>query len=94
MKDRYFHRIDGRDWMFSSDGATKHCLYTTASTPIRRHVKIRGQANPFQPEWDDYFAARKKATKARKELDSLFGGTLGKQSVCGQQPALEASRAS
>ena len=94
VKDRYFHRIGSRHWVFSSDGTPKHCLYTTASTPIRRHVKMKGQSNPFHPEWDDYFAARKTATKARKELDSLFGGTLGKQSVCGQQPALEKSRAS
>ena len=94
VKNRYFHRIGGRDWTFSSDGSEKHCLYTTASTPIRRHVKIRGQANPFHPEWDDYFATRKTAAKARKELDTLFGGILGKQSVCGQQPALEESRAS
>ncbi len=48
----------------------------------------------FHPEWDDYFATRKTAAKARKELDSLFGGILGKQSVFGQQPALEESRAS
>ncbi len=32
--------------------------------------------------------------KKKKELDTLFGGTLGKQSVCGKQPALEKSRAS
>ena len=94
VKDRYFHRIGSRHWVFSLEGTPKHCLYATASTPIRRHVKIKGQSNPFHPEWDDNFAARKTATKARKELDSLFGGTLGKQSVCGQQPALEASRAS
>jgi len=94
VKDRYFHRLGGRDWMFSSDGTPKHCLYTTASTPIRRHVKIQGRANPFHPEWDRYFATRKLAAKTRKELDTLFGGTLGKQSACGKQPALVESRAS
>ena len=93
VKVRYFHRIGDRDWMFSTDGSPKCCLYSTASTPIRRHVKIKGQANPFHPEWDLYFAERKLAAKTRKELDSLFDGTLGKQSVCGQQPALERSRA-
>ena len=49
VKDRYFHRIGGRDWMFSSDGTTKHCLFTTASTPIRRHVKIQDEPTPFIP---------------------------------------------
>ena len=94
VKDRYFHRIGDREWVFSTDGTSKCCLYTTASPPIRRYVKIKGQANPFHPEWDQYFATRKLAAKTRKELDTLFGGTLGKQSVCGKQPALEGSRAS
>ena len=94
VKKRYFHRIGTQDWVFSSDGTTKHCLYTIASTPIQRHVKIQGQANPFHPEWDSYFAKRKSAAKTRKELDTLFGGTLGKQRVCGEKPALETSRAS
>ena len=94
VKDRYFHRRGSRHWVFSSDGTTKHCLYNTASTPIRRHVKIKGQANPFHPDWDLYFAERKHAAKTRKELDTLFGGTIGKQSVCGKQPVLEESRAS
>ena len=93
VKNRYFHRRGAREWVFSSDGTTKRCLYTIASTPIRRHVKIKGQANPFHPEWDLYFAERKLTAKTRKELDSLFDGTLGKQSVCGQQLALERSRA-
>ena len=93
VKNRYFHHIGTQNWVFSSDGTTKCCLYTTASTPIRRHVKIQGQANPFHSEWDSYFAKRKLVTKTRKEFDTLFGGTLGKQRVCGQQPALEESRA-
>ena len=27
-------------------------------TKIRRHVKIRKNANPFDPQWQDYFAER------------------------------------
>lgn len=94
VKDRYFHRIGSRKWVFSSDGTTKHCLYTTASTPIRRHVKIKGQANPFHPDWDPYFAKRKQTAKIRRELDTRFGGTVGKQSVRSGLPALEGFRAS
>ena len=94
VKTRYFHRIGGRDWMFSSDGTSKHCLYTTASTPIRRHIKIKGLANPFHPDWDPYFAERKHTAKIRRELDTRFGGTIGKQSVRSGSPALEEFRAS
>ena len=94
VKARYFHRVGGRNWVFSSDGTVKHCLYTTASTPIRRHVKIKGLANPFHPDWDQYFANRKSTAKIRREFDTLFGGTVGKQSVRGELPVLEESRAS
>lgn len=94
VKARYFHRIGARDWVFSPDGTTKRCLYTTASTPIRRHIKIKGQANPFHPDWDLYFAKRKQTAKIRRELDTHFGGTVGKQSVRSGSPALEGSRAS
>ena len=94
VKKRYFHRIGGQDWTFSSGGTLKHCLYKTASTPIRRHVKIKGHANPFHSDWDSYFAGRKSTAKIRRELETRFGGTLGKQSVRGKQPALEESRAS
>ena len=80
--------------MFSPDGTLKHCLYNIASTPIRRHVKIKGLANPFHPDWDQYFAERKQTAKIRRELDTRFGGTVGKQSVRSGSPALEGSRAS
>ena len=80
--------------MFSTEGPRKLCLYSTASTPIRRHVKIQGRANPFHPEWDAYFAKRKLTGKTQRKLDTFFGGTLGKQSVRGTQPALEESKAS
>ena len=94
VKARYFHRIGSRKWVFSSDGTAKHCLYNPASTPIRRHVKIKGQANPFHPDWDPYFAKRKQTAKIRRELDTRFGGTVGKQSVRSGLPALEGFRAS
>ena len=94
VKNKYFCRIGSQDWVFSSEGRPAFCLYKIATTLIRRHVKIKGQANPFHPEWDHYFAERKTAAKIRRELDTRFGGTLGKQSVRGKLPALEESKAS
>ena len=87
MKNKYFCRIGSQDWVFSSEGRPAFCLYKIATTLIRRHVKIKGQANPFHPEWDHYFAERKTAVKIRRELDTRFGGTLGKQSVRGKKAA-------
>jgi RNA-directed DNA polymerase len=33
-------------------------LFRMADLPIRRHVRIKGDANPHSPSWQDYFARR------------------------------------
>ena len=33
-------------------------LVYAGETKIRRHVKIRSEANPFSPDWQSYFAER------------------------------------
>ena len=65
-RKRYFHHIGGRTWTF----AAKSGKLTPKGKPvwvklvyaseirIRRHVKIRMEANPFDPGWQDYFAER------------------------------------
>ncbi len=55
IKDRYFAKRDGRDWVFTDGTGT---LFGMASIPIRRHVKIRGAANPYDPVWAAYFTRR------------------------------------
>ncbi len=94
VKKKYFRHADSQNWVFSPVGRPTLCLYKTSSTPIRRHVKIQGQANPFHPEWDHYFSARKFPVRIRRELDTRYGGTLGKQNVHGKQPVLDESKAS
>jgi RNA-directed DNA polymerase len=44
-------------------------LYDIASTPIRRHRKIKAAANPFDPQWESYFEER----LGFAMLDSLKG---------------------
>jgi RNA-directed DNA polymerase len=55
IKDRYFTHRDGRDWVFTDGSVT---LFRMASIPIRRHVKIQGKANPYDPAWAAYFKRR------------------------------------
>ncbi len=33
-------------------------VYSVARTAIERHIKVRGQANPYQPENVEYFEKR------------------------------------
>jgi RNA-directed DNA polymerase len=61
IKDRYFVRVGGQDWVFCDTRADRERhLFRLARMPIRRHVKVLQDANPFDPAWRDYFAQRKR----------------------------------
>ena len=54
-----------RNWVFHDINAGKeHVLFRMSSVPIVRHVKMRQNANPFDPQWWDYFEARRQTTAA------------------------------
>ncbi len=63
---RYFHPIDKRPMAFAADTGERTLagkpvllkLVYASQTKIQRHVKIRTDANPFDPHWQDYFAER------------------------------------
>jgi RNA-directed DNA polymerase len=40
-------------------------LFRASSVPIRRHTKIQGEANPYDPQWEPYFEARAGVRMAR-----------------------------
>jgi len=76
---KYFARRGSRAWCFF--GEKKHdngareivWLYHATSLPIRRHVKIKRDANPYHPAWEMYFEAR----ESRHMTQTLAGrGTL------------------
>lgn len=64
IKEKYFRAHKERQWVFfgreqDSKGKQREVwLYVAARTPIRRQVKIRGQANPYDPAWELYFEER------------------------------------
>ncbi len=64
VKNKYFRVEGNRTWAFTArsqaQGITR--LFRAAAVPIVRHVKIRGQANPFDPAWSSYFARRRTTT--------------------------------
>ena len=69
VKNRYFHHVGREDWVFgvktarASGGEKWVTLVKARNTPIRRHVKVKGEANPFDPAWDDYFEKRLRLVK-------------------------------
>lgn len=68
VRSRYFHTMGGRTWTFaarngtrtSPDQPTHKRLVYAGDTSVRRHRKIKGEANPFDPQWYPYFADRAK----------------------------------
>jgi len=61
IRTRYFVSSGNRKWLFSDTKSNKECyLFSLARMKIVRHVKIRQNANPFDPEWWKYFEERQK----------------------------------
>jgi RNA-directed DNA polymerase len=62
---RYFGRIGGDHWVFKGKildrwGAWKeNYLYRVATTPITRHIKVKGTASPDDPVLQEYWAQRR-----------------------------------
>ena len=64
VKDKYFRRIQGVDWTFCCDVKGRRdnkkplCLYNIHTTPIVRHIKVKGTFSPFDGELDEYWEKR------------------------------------
>lgn len=64
IKDKYFIKVGNRDWIFGFKykDCEKDAIFTImklADIPIRRHVKVKCEANPYDPTWNAYFLKRK-----------------------------------
>jgi RNA-directed DNA polymerase len=64
VKDKYFPTRDGRHWVFQGvvagreEGTYPVRLFAASDVPIKRHTKVKGEANPYDPAWEPYFEAR------------------------------------
>ena len=65
VRKRYFHTVGNRHWVFSgtvpgTNGTPVTArLYAATSCRYQRHVKVRADANPYDPAWRAYFAQRR-----------------------------------
>ncbi len=95
VKARYWQTIGTRNWVFagttsdSRGNMRKWHLSKAADVPIVRHTKVRGEANPYDPEWEVYFERRlgvKMETdlKGRRQLLYLWKQQGGICPVCNQ----------
>ena len=93
LKQKYFERHRGFDWCFfgetyDGDGQPiKIRLQRAGSTPIKRHIKVKGEANPYDPAWEAYFEQREGAHmlesfRGRNMLRYLWYSQRGLCPVC------------
>jgi len=98
IKKKYFKTDGNRNWVFAADDAERlHpngkpyrvLLFRASSVPIKRHVKIKGEANPFDPKFETYFEERstskmRDTLKGSKQLLSLWLNQGGVCPICRQ----------
>lgn len=79
---KYYRYAHNNQWTFfaarkDQEGKTQfRDLIKAGRIHIRRHVKIRAQANPYDPVWNDYFKERK-AKKKSGNQDRRFTEEYG-----------------
>jgi RNA-directed DNA polymerase len=64
LKQKYFEQHRGRDWFFFGETCEEEGqpitvrLLLASRISIKRHVKVRGEANPYDPAYETYFEKR------------------------------------
>jgi RNA-directed DNA polymerase len=88
---KYFKTIGGNNWVFYGevDGQTRY-LADAAYVAIKRHVKVQGEANPYDPRWESYYEKRLDVRaaanlKGRQWLLHLWKEQNGLCPVCNQK---------
>jgi len=96
IKDKYFTTVGGDNWVFQGtvvgkEGAINAVYLLKASkVTIKRHPKIKGEANPYDPIWEEYFERRldvkmDETLKGRRQLLTLYKEQEGICPVCRQE---------
>lgn len=87
---KYFSSVGSRAWVFKGfdpDGNRRLILLPT-TVRISRHVKVKKDANPYDPAWQTYFAARnerqvRRMSPHRPIVRTLWARQQGLCPVCG-----------
>jgi len=74
IKKKYFKKTENSNWMFQETIEEKgkmktYRLLKASNVVIKRHIKIKQEANPYNPEWEEYFEER----IGFKMIDNLKG---------------------
>ncbi len=81
IKSKYFQHEGSRKWVFREKNGNEK-LIKMNDIPVRRHIKIRADANPYDPEWCDYFTEREKKKHERNVRSKRSGMWTRQHGVC------------
>jgi RNA-directed DNA polymerase len=95
IADRYFGQVGNNHWRFfgkakDKKGNTTHnWLCLASATPVTRHIKIKGDCNPYDPAWELYLEERlgvkmDKTLRGQRTLIHLWKEQGGLCPVCAQ----------
>jgi RNA-directed DNA polymerase len=99
IKEKYFKKVGNRNWVFAAEDMEKMypngkpmviSLFRASDIPIKRYTKIRGEANPFDPQFETYFEERstskmRDTLKGNKRFLSLWLNQGGICPICRQK---------
>ncbi|EGE1753141.1 group II intron reverse transcriptase/maturase [Shigella flexneri] len=87
IRRKYFDE----SWRLHSKDADGHrwVRYKASTIPIRRHIKIKSEANPYAPEWESYFEKRQaliwlKSQNGRNRIVAIWRKQEKRCPICGQ----------
>jgi RNA-directed DNA polymerase len=97
---KYFPALGNRNWLFNARSVSPkgepriYSLTQCGDVHIRRHRKIKGESNPFDPEWETYFEERferqlRHAVAAKYKLRHLAARQDGICPVCRERICVE-----
>ena len=75
--ERYFPHQPGEAWRFTDPLTGKQVIRVQEVVKPQRYLKVKGEANPFDPVWEGYFQHRDRALALR--ASSAFRAMLLKQ---------------
>jgi RNA-directed DNA polymerase len=76
VKQRYFKRQNGWDWVFGNQAVT---LLHPSRTPITRFIKVTGYHSPYDPALRDYWEKRTRRAVGRETFSRLRLDVLRRQ---------------
>ncbi len=96
IKNKYFKSNGTRNWLFqgvASSGQLLTLIYAN-DTPIKRHIKIKGESNIYDPIWETYFEQRlervwRNSKEGKHRLMTLYKRQGQRCLMCKQHITLE-----